>query len=558
MISTRTIPWPSADTIYRLFFRAGIAVVLSLGAVWGAALLVRIALAQSFGAVTLHEVNAHGHAQIFGWVGLFVMGFAYEAFPRFKHTSLAYPRWAYASFWLMLGGLLTRSLLEPLVNWWAWPGPLAVAGSIVEIAAVAIFIGVLLATLRRSTKAWEPYDYYVLAALAWFFVHTVYETVYLAATLLVSSREQLLGLVATWQAPLREIQIYGFATIMILGVSQRIFHYFYSLPAPSRRKSLQVLVALNLALVGMATGFALMRTAGHAWGTLWYGSVLLLAGSVAYLVSDWRLFSAARDADRSLKFLRTAYVWLFISLGMLVLLPVYQFVVLPAFAPESAAHQIGFSHAYYGAIRHAITVGFISLMIVGVAAKVVPTLGGIDVHKLGSLWGPFVLINIGCALRVSFQTLTEFAEPAFPVAGVSGLLEVTGLALWGSHLWGLMATRETARESQEHQGQSHTSVSFIPLASLAPSSAITADETVADVLNCYPWLLETFLSSGFTPLRSAIARETLARVVTIRQACEKMEIDLEPFLAKLNERRHHPAAKLSAPHPISPTLSVDR
>lgn len=545
-----------ADTIYRPFFRAGIAVVLSLGAVWGALLLVRIALAQSFTAVTLHEVNAHGHAQIFGWVGLFVMGFAYQAFPRFKHTSLAHPRWAYASFWLMLGGLMTRSLLEPLVTWWTWPGPLAVAGSTVEIVAVGIFIWVILATLRRSPKAWEPYDYYVLAALGWFFVHTVYEAVYLAATLLVSSREQLLGLVATWQGPLREIQIYGFATMMILGVSQRVFHYFYSLPAPSRRKSLVTLVALNAALVGMVTGFVLMRTVGHAWGSLWYGSVLVLAGSVAYLVLDWRLFAEARDADRSLKFLRAAYVWLFISLGMLVLLPAYQFVVLPAFAPESAAHQIGFSHAYYGAIRHAITVGFISLMIVGVAAKVVPTLGGVDVHNLGSLWAPFVLINAGCAMRVGFQTLTDFAQPAFPAVGISGLLEVTGLAIWGVHLWGLMTRRDVENELQEHQHGLRVDPSFLPVASLMAPRPIDADEIVAEVLHRCPWLLETFISSGFTPLRSAVARKTLARLVTIRQACEKLEIELEPFLARLNDqcRRRSPAP--IAAHETSQTLPI--
>ena len=56
------------DRIYRPFFKAGIAIVLTLGAVWGAYLLLQIAWTGSFGAAGLHEVNAHGHAQIFGWV----------------------------------------------------------------------------------------------------------------------------------------------------------------------------------------------------------------------------------------------------------------------------------------------------------------------------------------------------------------------------------------------------------------------------------------------------------------------------------------------------------
>lgn len=68
--------------VHRPFFRAGIAVLLTAGAVWGAVLLLRIATAGSFTAISIHDINAHGHAQIFGWVGLFVMGFAYQMFVR--------------------------------------------------------------------------------------------------------------------------------------------------------------------------------------------------------------------------------------------------------------------------------------------------------------------------------------------------------------------------------------------------------------------------------------------------------------------------------------------
>src|SRR5262249_36168014 len=113
------------DAIYRPFFKAGIVVVLTLGAVLGAYLLLRIAWSGAFTAAGLHEVNAHGHAQIFGWVGLFVMGFAYQAFPRFKHTSLAFPRLAWASLGFMLTGLVGRSVAEPLVDVLAWAGSVA-------------------------------------------------------------------------------------------------------------------------------------------------------------------------------------------------------------------------------------------------------------------------------------------------------------------------------------------------------------------------------------------------------------------------------------------------
>ncbi len=437
---------PSVDTIYRPFFRAGIAVALTLGAGWGVLLLLRTAWSGQFSGLSVHEVNAHGHAQIFGWVGLFVMGFAYQFLPRFKHTSPAHPALAYASFWMMLAGLVTRSAAQSLTAWWPWVGWVGAGASVVEIGAASIVLLVVAATLRSSVRGWEVSDYYILAALGWFFLQTVAETVYFAATLLAPDREALLNLIATWQGPLREVQIHGFATLMIFGVSQRLLVRMYGLAPPKAGKSAAVLAIFNGAVVGLVLGLILMRTSGHGWAGLWYAAVLALAGSATWLVYGWGLFRPTAWPDRSLKFIRTAYVWLFVSLAMSVLLPVYHLVLLPWLAPDSAAAQMGFSHAYYGAIRHAATVGFISMMIVGVAANVVPALNGFNGHSLPRLWLPYTLLVSGCTLRVAGQSLTDFTAWAFPVTGVSGVLELTGLALWGFHMLRLMAARRP-RES---------------------------------------------------------------------------------------------------------------
>lgn len=512
-----------ADTIYRPFFAAGIVVALTLGAVWGAYLLLRIGFTGRFAAAGLHEVNAHGHAQIFGWVGLFVMGFAYQAFPRFKHTSLPCPWLALLTLGLMLTGILGRSIGEPLAETWSWAGPLAIGSSVLEVAAIGIFASIVMATWRRSSKGLAFYDYYILSSLFWFVCQGVGEAVYLTATLGAADREQLLDLVRTWQGALRDIQIHGFALLMILGVSQRIFPNFYGLPMPHRGLSLAALACLNLAVLGESTGLVLLRGSG-AGATMWYGSVLLLAATVVALVWNWRLFGPAPETDRSLKFLRAAYAWLLLSLAMLVLLPVYQFFMLPRLAPASEAVQIGFSHAYYGAIRHAITVGFISLMIVGVAAKVVPTLNGIDVRNLTGLWAPFLLINTGCAMRVGFQSLTDFSAEAFPVAGVSGLLEVLGLAIWGAHLAAVMSGRVRLRQRN-------------PLHVHTPGSAIDAQHFVGEVLEHHPELLETFVGLGFQPLANPFLRQTVARFVTIEQACRHLGRDTVEVVTALNRGR---------------------
>jgi hypothetical protein len=509
------------DAIYRPFFKAGIAVVLSLGAVWGAYLLLRIAFSgDGFRAVGLHEVNAHGHAQIFGWVGLFVMGFAYQAFPRFKHTSLSHPRLALATLGLMLAGIIGRSVCEPLADAWPWLAGPAVAASVLEVIAIALFVGIILATWHASGKPLAFYDWYVLSAFAWFVAQAVYETAYLTATL-AAGPDGLLPLVARWQGALREMQIHGFALLIILGVSQRLFAHFYGFPAPDRRLSLAALGVLNAVILGEVVGLIFVRTVPGA--VLWYGSVLLLVGTVVVLVRSWHIFGTPPERDRSLKFLRAAYVWLFVSLAMLALMPAYQYGLLRWLAPDTFAAHPHFSHPYYGAVRHAITVGCISLMIVGVAAKVVPTLGGVDVRGLSGLWGPFLLINAGCALRVVAQTLTDFTAASFPFAGVSGVLEVTGLALWGAHLWRIMAGRVRADAAAAEP--------------LTPGEPITASHRVGEVLDHYPELLNTFVSFGFTPLTNPLLRKTVARLVTVGAACRGQGVDAEKLLAALNIAR---------------------
>jgi hypothetical protein len=521
--TTAETTW-NVDAIYRPFFWAGIGVVLTLGATWGAYLLGRIAWYGSFTATGLHDVNAHGHAQIFGWVGLFVMGFAFQAFPRFKHTSLAYPRLAYATLPMMILGIVARAGFEPLVPslyWARWP---ALAGGALEIVAIGLFVWIIARTMYRSGKSLAPYDYYIFCGLAWFVIQAICETVYFAATVWATDSDSLRSLVATWQGALRDMQIHGFAMLMILGVSQRVFPHFFGFPTPRADRVLGVLLILNLAVIGECAGLVLMQCAGHAWAMLWYGSVVVLAGSVGLLVWDWHIFGPAGEADRSLKFLRTAYGWLLVSLGLLVLLPGYQLGLLSWVAPESAAARMGFSHAYYGAVRHAITVGFVSLMIVGVAAKVVPTLNGVDIHALSGLWGPFILLNVGCLLRVTAQILTDFTPNAFPIASTSGVLETVALAWWGTHLGLTMTGRIKPNTGCM---DAHTS-------SFVPGEPIGEDCVVGDLLDKWPGAIETFLHFGFRPLANPLLRRTLARRVTIAQACRVLGVVQADLLAALN------------------------
>lgn len=99
-----------------------------------------------------------------------------------------------------------------------------------------------------------------------------------------------------------------------------------------------------------------------------------------------------------------------------------------------------------GSHRHAFTVGFISLMIMGVSSRVVPILAGVDSKRMNSLWIPFVLINLGCSGRVLLQVLTDFVPAvAYPLVGLTGFVEFTALLWWGVELWRTMNLAKTSR-----------------------------------------------------------------------------------------------------------------
>jgi hypothetical protein len=101
-------------------------------------------------------------------------------------------------------------------------------------------------------------------------------------------------------------------------------------------------------------------------------------------------------------------------------------------------HQV-FAQTYMGSHRHAFTVGFISMMILGVSSRVVPILAGVDAKRMDSLWAPFVLLNAGCAGRVVLQVLTDFIPGvAYALIGFTGFIELAALAWWGIELWRTM------------------------------------------------------------------------------------------------------------------------
>lgn len=498
-----------ADSIYRRYFMAAITVMLTVGAGWGVWLLWRIGLGGSFTNVSVLEVNAHGHAQIFGWVGLFIMGFAYQAFPRFWHTTLVYPKLAVVVFVVMLLGLVIRTMAMTH-HAFSWALTASMLGGYLEIAAISIFVTQIILTFKSRRTSFEPYMLFIFTALGFFLIQASLGVWHTYNTMSATTRDELLWYVATYQAVLRDLQIHGMALFMILGVSLRLLPGIFQLPHIGNGKVIFSFVLLLGAVIGESTLFLVYRFTNYQVlaACLLIPWLMLTVGSLLFPL-HWKLWNPMPHADRSGKFIRMAFAWLAISLIMLLMLPVYQVV-----------SGVPFSHAYYGSIRHAITVGFISLMIMGVAAKSVPTLNGIDHRTLSALWGPFILVNMGCAMRVSLQTLTDWHPIFFALVGISGILELSGLTRWGLHLMNLM------RQGKHFElGDTDKTVS-VP-------QFIMPHHKVADVLDWYPDTAIVFDQMGFKLLRNPVLRRTVARQTTLAQASAMHRVSLDRLITEL-------------------------
>ena len=506
-----------ADTIYRPFFIAGIVTVLTLGCMWGAINLLTIGLKQSFSAINYSWVLAHGHAMVFGFVGFFIMGFAYQAFPRFKHSSLWRPKLAFSTLPIMIAGILIQTVAHLLSP----PSLLLeLIAATLQILAVIIFGAVITMTARLAKKP-EHYDRFVYAALGWFLLAAILNPVIFKLFELPGTRDERLFNLATFNIPYRDIQLIGIAVIMIIGVSLRFLPHAYGLKEPSKdwRNFLfwglngSILVGTILFIGGMASG--------NHWllSIQWLTTFALLAIAIG---TPWqfRLFRRvpANEQDRGLKFIRAAHIWFILAAAMLVFTPIYNFLV---YMPLTGS-RVPFSHAFFGAYRHALTVGFVMMMIVGVSSKVVPTLSGVDVRRANALWPTFVLLNLGNLTRVSSQIATDFFPSAYSIMGFSGFIEVLGLTLWGYELV------SNLRAGKKLEGQ--------PLMIAAgPTKQITPQTVVGDVLASYPESLQIFLKYGFSPLANPILRRTMARVITLEQACRREGANLENLLTDLNK-----------------------
>ena len=125
---------------YVPFLLASLALTLTFGATLGMFNLARLTTPW-FGGLPQSSVRAHAFVQVFGFVGLFVMGIACHVLPRFAGRPLGAPSLTRMMLGLQVGGVLgivAAFMLAEEVIRWAWAAgslALVVAGSMTNAAS---------------------------------------------------------------------------------------------------------------------------------------------------------------------------------------------------------------------------------------------------------------------------------------------------------------------------------------------------------------------------------------------------------------------------------------
>jgi hypothetical protein len=183
-----------------------------------------------------------------------------------------------------------------------------------------------------------------------------------------------------------------------------------------------------------------------------------------------------------------------------------------------AAGWVPFAHIHFNLL------GFMSMMIYGVGYFILPRFNGRTLRWPS--WVPlhFFAANIGLIGMVA--TAPERPSTGFVLfAGLS----VVSVAMFVVNLGATMLIAP-AEEAEEEDAEAPAR----PQAPPPPRVDIHPDMLVGEILTRWPQTVAVFVENGFASLGNPEHREQVKQIpITLRMACQRHNVDLEPMVAKL-------------------------
>jgi uncharacterized protein involved in response to NO len=402
----------SLSRLLMAYVSSGLVFMLLPGTFLGVWNLLQISGRESAASVSPSWLQAHGHAQVFGWIGSFIFGIGFYSIPKLRGaTKPAFgPAWACWAMWTI--GVTTRWAAN--VYGWQWRFLLPLSG-VLEFAAFLIFFRAVSQHRPEDSgrNRLDPWIWVVVSAstgLMLALIANLAACVYLAlrgaSPALPHSLDQRYLVLVAW----------GFLVPFVWGFSTKWMTVFLGLK-PVRPRLLLIALVVNFAGVVLTL---------VGWGVEATGFFVV---STALAIAALRMFEPARQEPKTRGvhssfpfFIRIAYGWL-----------------LAAALLGVGAALWDSSGGIWGASRHALTVGFIAVMVFCVGQRILPAFAGMRLlWSTRLMFAGLALLTIGCTLRVSSEVLAYqgYANWTWSVLPVSAMLELAGITAFAMNILG--------------------------------------------------------------------------------------------------------------------------
>lgn len=394
-----------------LYIGTGLLFMLLPGTFLGVWNLLAISSRRSTSTVSDAWVQAHGHAQIFGWIGSFILGIGFYSIPKQRRVS-SFELSRVCSAWaLWTTGVALHWLCT--VYQWHWRGLLPFS-ALLEIAAFAIFF--------RTVSGHRPQDSGKRQLEGWIFVVIAGTMGFLLALALnfgssvyLALRSSSPEISAHFDQKLLVLETWGFLVPFVWGFSAKWLPVFLGLQ-PARGEVILAAVGINSAGVLFAfcgwTRFAVLS----------FVVAVVVASAALGLFAGTERPAKLKGVHSSFPvFIRLSYLWALVA------------ALLGTWAASTRD-----AHGIWGASRHALTVGFLATMVFAIGQRVLPAFVGMKLlFSTKLMFVSLVLLTIGCALRVSSEVLAyqDFLPSAWSWLPVSAIIEMAAVTVFAVNLF---------------------------------------------------------------------------------------------------------------------------
>jgi uncharacterized protein involved in response to NO len=414
----------SLSRLLILFINTGLAFMLLPGTFLGVWNLLTISSHRAATSVSAAWIQAHGHAQIFGWIGTFILGIGFYSIPKLRRMNPFALGAAWACWALWTSGTALRWLTG--VYQWHWRASLPLSAAL-ELAAFIIFFASVTGH-RPQDSGRSTLEKWVLVVIAASVGLLATLLVNFGATIFLSLRGSSPDLPPIFDQGFLVLETWGFLVPFVWGFSAKWLPIFLGL-RPVRERLLLVAVGTNAVGV-IAAMVGAVRLA-----------VVLLLGGICIAAYALRLFEPKQQPAKTKGvhvsfpvFVRIAYAW-----------------AVTAAVLAIWASLVDNSQGVWGASRHALTVGFLATMVFSIGQRVLPAFSGMRLlFSTKLMYVSLLLLTLGCLLRVTSEVLAYqgFSGGAWAWLPVSAVTEMTAVSVFALNLLFTFASRPPSQQGQ--------------------------------------------------------------------------------------------------------------